>query len=813
MRLLGRRGRSDEQRVRPGGAGRVQLDEPADAWVAGPLQGDVVDRREADPVGQEAAGRPLRRVGGGLVELGVQHDLQLLPRDLVGGVRGQVRELQRIGNGADGHGVELLAAAAVAHVGPLLGPQQVAVADDREGGLAHGGRRALQERTQGLPLAGRRHGQVGEVDQRRVEVDQFGEAARRPRPDARTGDDQRHAGGLLVQAELLPHRVFAEVVAVVRGEDDDRVVLEAEVLQGGEDPADLLVHEGHAGVVSLEDRPAVVVVVGPADGLVPEDALGGNVQEVVRDAGRQRERGGVVEGEGGPGSHQGDVRAHEADGEEEGLVLEVAEQPHRLGRGDGVGLLAPVRVGLDLVEGGAEAEVVVLVGVEVEGLVRVVAGHPRGHPLRREHVVGRIPRSAVVRAGRAAGDVARDPHVVDLAHARGRVAVQPEVLGEGALGAERGVVGRVAAAHRLDPVRVQAGQDRGPRGVADRVLAVGPIEAHPSAREGVDVGRVDERIAVAGQGVRGQVVGDEEQDVRPRRRRRAGVRLHLQAVDVQVPGPQAARARRRPEADLERGRGGDGVVEGEPVEDAVGVGGVPLLGSEGDGGLAVDDDLHRVGLRGAAAVAPGRDRDAADGDGGAGRGQGEGQVVVVHAVVVGPARIGEVAVEVAQVELARRRVGVGPQQALEGGLGALAGQAGGRDLARGVRLRRIEQRNRERRARGSGVGEGAEVPVHEGRLRQGDRRERAPNEQGREEGGLDARPRGRPPLGGQGHGSLMIREVANPSRCGGPTSLADGHESGSAKCTRLHLPGRGCHLQHPPRKCHSSNDTSTMTRE
>jgi hypothetical protein len=70
---------------------------------------------------------------------------------------------------------------------------------------------------------------------------------------------QRHAGALFKEAHLLPQAVLAHVVAVVAGEDDDRVVGQAQPVERVDHAADLRVHEADAGVVGLHALAAQVV--------------------------------------------------------------------------------------------------------------------------------------------------------------------------------------------------------------------------------------------------------------------------------------------------------------------------------------------------------------------------------------------------------------------------------------------------------------------------------------------------------------------------------------------------------------------------
>ena len=56
-------------------------------------------------------------------------------------------------------------------------------------------------------------------------------------------DQQRDAGAFLEQAHLLPQAVLAHVIAVIAGEDDDRVLGEPQAIQRVHHPADLRIHE------------------------------------------------------------------------------------------------------------------------------------------------------------------------------------------------------------------------------------------------------------------------------------------------------------------------------------------------------------------------------------------------------------------------------------------------------------------------------------------------------------------------------------------------------------------------------------------
>ena len=60
---------------------------------------------------------------------------------------------------------------------------------------------------------------------------------------------------------------------------------------------------------------------------------------------------------------------------------------------------------------------------------------------------------------------------------------------------------RLRVVVRLVMMRVQTGQERGPRGNANRKGAVGVVEMHPAAGQSIEVRRVRHRIAGNAQGL------------------------------------------------------------------------------------------------------------------------------------------------------------------------------------------------------------------------------------------------------------------------------------------------------------------------
>ena len=69
---------------------------------------------------------------------------------------------------------------------------------------------------------------------------------------ARHRDDPGHPGHFLMEVALLPEGVLPEVVAVVAGEDNGGLFAQAEAVESR--MPDLLVHEGHRGVIGGPHR-------------------------------------------------------------------------------------------------------------------------------------------------------------------------------------------------------------------------------------------------------------------------------------------------------------------------------------------------------------------------------------------------------------------------------------------------------------------------------------------------------------------------------------------------------------------------------
>ena len=192
----------------------------------------------------------------------------------------------------------------------------------------------------------------------------------------------------------------------------------------------------------------------------------------------------------------GGVGAKEARRDEERLVLPLLHQLDCLGRDHAVGLLLVLAVGLQPTEG--TAYLAVGFGVEHEVFVRFVA------PLRVDRL---LPGRRVVEAVRsyAGGHVV----VIDLAHPSSPPAMLHELLGHGD-GMWNLVPEVPVQVVDLDGVRAQSRHHRGPGRVAQGQLIVCLEEANAGCGQPVQVRGLGNGVAVATQGARQVVRGDEE---------------------------------------------------------------------------------------------------------------------------------------------------------------------------------------------------------------------------------------------------------------------------------------------------------------
>ena len=71
-------------------------------------------------------------------------------------------------------------------------------------------------------------------------------------------DEEGDAGGFFKEAALVPKVVFAQMPAVVGGEDDDRVVGQLQAVEGGENATDLGIDIADTGEITADSGAALL---------------------------------------------------------------------------------------------------------------------------------------------------------------------------------------------------------------------------------------------------------------------------------------------------------------------------------------------------------------------------------------------------------------------------------------------------------------------------------------------------------------------------------------------------------------------------
>ena len=376
----------------------------------------------------------------------------------------------------------------------------------------------------------------GRVKECRRQIDRLHEIVDNGR--SRSGgvaDDQRDADALLVQELLFPEPMVAEIIAVVAGEDHEGVVQPPLFHEEGEQPAHMVVDLPYQAHIDGDDRTA---------DLVPGEALAVPVSHERRMDGMRIlpfplvavDRADVVRAVDrmvGGRRDIGPVRLYVGEMQAPLPFPLASDEVHRtVGHVGGLGMLgrhprrqrgmAHVPAGERLAVGTLRGvgEVMPRVGTVVaEGAQPSVVGQIRvGNGIGMQAV---IPFDGVEAAlAQADADVARrvDSEArhaapirshVRLADKGGVKAQRLQIVGQREFAdGERDVVpGRAVAEHV--PSRIEGHSGR----AADRRLAVCPREPNALGRQGVQVGCSDGRMAVAGQVIRPQLVGHDEQDV------------------------------------------------------------------------------------------------------------------------------------------------------------------------------------------------------------------------------------------------------------------------------------------------------------
>ena len=163
------------------------------------------------------------------------------------------------------HVVEFLATIRVLDVPPALAADTVvALVVAGDGRPLPRGFGILEVRHQTKPLEITAGCEAAQLDESRIDVEQFGRAdAALGGCDSRPREDQRHACRAVPQRILAADALFPEMVAVVAPDHDDCVVGKAGFIQGVQEPADLSIHEACAGEVRTHEVPPFVVLLEP----------------------------------------------------------------------------------------------------------------------------------------------------------------------------------------------------------------------------------------------------------------------------------------------------------------------------------------------------------------------------------------------------------------------------------------------------------------------------------------------------------------------------------------------------------------------
>ena len=113
-----------------------------------------------------------------------------------------------------------------------------------------------QERDQALAFDMSRNRQTGQFTQGRINVKEFSDCGDSPiARDARRRDNQRRTGSVFVVGQFAPVAVLAEMITVIAPKANNCAVRDPAPLQRMHQLADLRVHVGPAGSISMDESP------------------------------------------------------------------------------------------------------------------------------------------------------------------------------------------------------------------------------------------------------------------------------------------------------------------------------------------------------------------------------------------------------------------------------------------------------------------------------------------------------------------------------------------------------------------------------
>ena len=396
----------------------------------------------------------------------------------------------------------------------------------REARAVHAGRLRARRQADELEQRGR------DVQQR----DRLGDP--RARAGARAGGhphDQRDARGLLEEGHLVPEPALAQHLSVIAREQHDGALLQARLAQRAEHLADALVDVADRGEVPMAGAPDLLhreARVVDAAHRAQAAAMGIGPLERDRRDGRRLDRVGVVTVPPRARQLPRVVWVGERRDEQQRLAAAVASVVEQRARGVECDLV--VVVGLH--RGGDHGRVEHAVHRVVPGQVLGGRRAPVGRPLEARRID--VGRQALLEAVELVG-----PDEVHLAHQGRRVAGRAQAVDH--RGHRRGHLGGVV--EHAGARRQQPGQQRRARRRAQGRGAVGRVERDAVGRQGRQVRRLHDGLAVGRQPRGGELVGHHDQDVgrgvhRLRRRRpgrRAARRLRSRRAPPPPPGDGA----------------------------------------------------------------------------------------------------------------------------------------------------------------------------------------------------------------------------------------------------------------------------------